>query len=114
MMKLDSISPAGANSQHQPSGGEKVERVRKERELSVEPEKGQNQVPSEEILDKIKDLTEGGLHSVRFEMNEPTSKLIVKIFNDSDELIRQIPAEELLSVSKNLQDYRGLILDGQG
>lgn len=114
MMKVDTFSPAGANAQPQPSGGEKVEKARKESTVSVEPEKAEMKVAPEEILDKIKGLTEGGLHSVRFEMNNEASKLVVKIFDDQEELLRQVPAEEVLDTSQRLSDYRGLLVDKQG
>ncbi len=112
-MKIGSFSPIGNNPQHQPTGAEKVERDRPSG-LSLQS-KDQPQVAPEEILDKIKDLTEGGLHSVRFEMEDDINTLVVKVFDrETEELVRQVPAKELLDSAKHLRDYRGLIVNDKG
>ncbi|MEZ4483762.1 MAG: flagellar protein FlaG [Syntrophotaleaceae bacterium] len=66
----------------------------------------------EEILQKIKQLTDNGNYSVRFEMNEPTQQMVIHLLDaKSGEEIRQIPPEELLTISKRLNDLRGNIVD---
>ncbi|OHB33463.1 MAG: hypothetical protein A2X84_13710 [Desulfuromonadaceae bacterium GWC2_58_13] len=110
-MKIGSYAPTNNNSQ-QSSASEKVERERKVGMLSVEPKQDEKKIAPEEILDKIKTLTDGGMHSVRFEMDPDVNTLVVKIYDrDTEELVRQIPAEELLGVAKDLRDYRGLLVD---
>lgn len=68
---------------------------------------------SDAILKKIQALTEGGNHSVRFEMDNEINMLVVKVFDSkTDELVRQIPAESLLGTAKALQEFRrGLVVD---
>jgi len=68
---------------------------------------------SEEILKKIQELTDGGNHSVRFEMDSEINVLVVKVYNSkTDELLRQIPAESLLGTARALQEFRrGLMVD---
>jgi len=62
-------------------------------------------------LSQIKSITEDGGYSVRFESNE-NSELIVKIFDtNTDEVIRQIPAEEILDLRVALDELRGNIVD---
>ncbi len=73
------------------------------------------QVQPEELLQQIKSLTEDGLYSVRFENDERTSGLIVKIVNrENDEVIRQVPSEELLEISAALEDLRGNLINAEG
>ena len=73
------------------------------------------QVQPEELLQQIKSLTEDGLYSVRFENDERSSGLIVKIVNrENGEVIRQVPSEELLDLSAALEDLRGNLVDTEG
>ncbi|MDR2550735.1 MAG: flagellar protein FlaG [Desulfobulbus sp.] len=66
----------------------------------------------EELLDQIKSLTENGAYSVRFEKDQLSEELVVKIVDrESDEVIRQIPSEELLHLHAHLQELRGNIID---
>ncbi len=73
------------------------------------------QVQPEELLQQIKSLTDDGLYSVRFENDERSNGLIVKIVNrESDEVIRQVPSEELLDLNAALEDLRGNLVDTEG
>jgi len=70
------------------------------------------QVQPEELLQQIKSLTEDGLYSVRFEHNTEANELVVKVVdNETDEVIRQIPPEELLTLTQRLTDLRGNLVD---
>ncbi len=69
-------------------------------------------VQPEEILSQIKALTENGLYSVRFENSQEFNELVVKVVDtETDEVIRQIPAEEVLGVRAVLDDLRGKIVN---
>lgn len=73
------------------------------------------QVQPEELLQQIKSLTEDGLYSVRFENDERSDGLIVKIVNrENGEVIRQVPSEELLDLTAALEDLRGNLVDTEG
>ncbi|WP_028579333.1 flagellar protein FlaG [Desulfogranum japonicum] len=104
------VSPPRVNEPLQ-----QVERQRQETEQQPQIDSSkQNKVQSEELLNQIKALTENGLYSVRFEQDENVQELVVKIVdNETDEVIRQIPPEELLNLTKVLQDLglRGNIVD---
>ena len=77
-------------------------------ELSQEPQVDKKQVAPEELLKQIKNITEEGLYSVRFEKDEMSDQLVVKIVDrETDELIRQMPAEALLNIKAVLDDLRG-------
>ncbi|TFG42870.1 MAG: flagellar protein FlaG [Syntrophobacterales bacterium] len=111
-MKIGSFSPTGNTIQPQETAPEKIQRERGASAFSTEAKQNEKKVAPEEILDKITAMTDNGTHSVRFEMDKDVNTLVVKIFDrDTEELVRQIPAEELLGVAKTLKDYRGLLLD---
>lgn len=68
-------------------------------------------VQPEELLKSIKALTDNGTYSVRFEMNKETKEMVINLIEqESGELIRQIPPEEILGVHKMLADLRGNLL----
>ena len=67
-----------------------------------------DQVQPEELLQNIKALTDNGVYSVRFEMYKETDELVINLIEqESGEVIRQIPAEEILGLHKVLADLRG-------
>lgn len=72
----------------------------------------EKKVAPEEVLGKIQSLTENGLYSVRFEMNQDAERLVVKVVDQqSGELIRQIPPEDFLGTAKRLRDLRGVLFE---
>ena len=98
-MKVESTALSGAN-------------FKASDQSAPEPGKEQKKVASEEILTKIKDLTEDGLYSIQFEMNKEIDELVIKVVDkESGELIRQIPPDELISATRGLKDFRGLIIE---
>ena len=68
-------------------------------------------IQSEELLQNIKALTEDGIYSVRFEVNEPTNDLVINLIDQEGEVIRQVPSEEILGTRKMLAELRGNILE---
>jgi len=74
---------------------------------SVQDEKN-TQVQPEELLQSIKSLTDNGVYSVRFEMHKETEDLVINLVDqESGEVIRQIPPDEILGLHKTLADLRG-------
>jgi flagellar protein FlaG len=108
-MQINAAALAGATVRPEPTSPGKVEE--KARQSTPAPPPEEKKIQPEELLNKIKSLTQDGLYSVRFEMNKEVDELVIKVVSKEDgELVRQIPAEELLSALKGLRDYRGLIL----
>ncbi len=70
-----------------------------------------NGIQSEELLQNIKALTEDGIYSVRFEVDDPTNDLVINLIDQEGEVIRQVPSEEILGTRKMLAELRGNILE---
>lgn len=115
-MNIDMSASAGGVIQQKFQAATQIDSQRKNREKAADmPQSApaQRGVPAEELLSQIKAITEDGLYSVRFEQND-NADLIVKIFDQqTDEMVRQIPAEELLKLQKTLEELRGNIVDTQ-
>lgn len=119
-MNVDTISSPGGGGQSQQVGAtaEKITTDRKnkdslgaESQSSVETPK----IQPEELLDQIKAVTQDGLYSVRFEKDDDLSDLVVKIFdNETQEVIRQIPAEEMLSFKATFEELIGNLVNTKG
>ena len=88
-----------------------MERGREERR-EAQTSSQQRHTQPEELLDQIKSSTEDGLYSVRFERDSDTNELVVKITDpETDKVIRQIPSEELVELSRHLEELRGNLVD---
>lgn len=113
-MQVEAIT--GTPLQQLPKASEKVESARKDftREQTgaeVESPK-ENSVQPEEVLGQIKALTENGLYSVRFENNQEFDELVVKVVDTTtDEVIREVPPEEILGIKASLEELRGNIVN---
>lgn len=116
-MNIDMFSNARSNTNPVAPSANQIDIQRKNKEKSVDTPQGSaslNKVQPEELLSQIKSVTEDGLYSVRFERNDNT-ELIVKIFDSkTDEMVRQIPPEEILQLQEVLADLRGNMVDTQG
>ncbi len=123
-MKIESLAASMANAQSvRAVNGSSPQQLRQQqnsqgdsgrRQGTVSGSSGtdENKVSPEEILDKIKELSEDGLYSVRFEKNDDVDQLVVKLVDrQTDEVIRQIPPESILGVKANLQEYSGNIVN---
>lgn len=118
-MNVDTISnPGGGSVQQQLKPAEQIDAARKkkdsltaDKETAVENPK----IQPEELIDQIKTVTQDGLYSVRFEQDQENFGLIVKIFdNETQEVIRQMPAEELLNFKATFAELVGNLVDIEG
>jgi len=114
-MLSEALNITGTTLQKVTRSPEQIDTNRKK--ISEEPEKSQkypekNAVQPEEILQKIKALTEDGMYSVRFEADDKTHQLVVKIVDSkTQKVIRQVPAEEMLGLREALTEYQGNFVD---
>ena len=110
-MQIEGIGTAATGPPRINEPARQVERGREEREEVQNSSQKRNTQP-EELLKQIKTITEDGLYSVRFERDSGTDELVVKITDrETDEVIRQIPSEELLELSRHLEELRGNLVD---
>jgi flagellar protein FlaG len=112
-MIQETIGITGTVLQRPPlSAAEKVENGRKDREQQEEVQAGkptqEEEVPAEELLNKIKGLTEDDQYSLRFETDQKSDSLVVKVVDSkSGDIIRQVPSEELLNLRERLTEFQG-------
>lgn len=118
-MTIESLTPV--NSGITPRNSQPVSQVEDARDKKearpedlVDASAENKEIQSEELLNVIKGITENGLYSVQFENND-NEELIVKVIDrETDEVIREIPPEELQQLTKNLQKMQGNLVDTVG
>ncbi|HSL04181.1 MAG TPA: flagellar protein FlaG [Nitrospiraceae bacterium] len=65
----------------------------------------------EEAAALVKDVLRGTTSKLEIEVDPDLHKVVIKIRNgESGEIIRQIPAQELLDLAKYLDDPKGLLV----
>ncbi len=111
----NSTAMASNDQQYRLKSADGIEKQRRESPLDLsESKRDVNKVNPEEILDRIKEISQNGEYSVRFEKADKMDEIVVKVVDTkTDEVIRQIPPEEILGVKKTLQEFRGLIIDSE-
>ena len=114
-MNVEAVSLPGASQFQLSKGADQVSEARKKAgDLTQSEQVENNQVQPEELLSQIKSLAEDGMYSVRFE-NDERAGLVVKIVDrENDEVIRQVPAEEVLKLKSTLEDLRGNLVNTEG
>ena len=112
-MNIEGTAISGSSMPRLSEAATEIDSARKMKDdLTADPQVSNSNVPPEELLKQITTITEDGLYSVRFEKDEPGSRLVVKIVDrKTSELIRQLPAEELLHVLAALDELRGNIVN---
>ncbi len=119
-MNVDTIGSPGGMVQQPPRPADQIDEQRRKKDAAggdIQPQAENNpqKIQSEELIDQIKAVTEDGLYSVRFEKDDKLSDLVVKIFdNETQEVIRQIPAEEMLSFKASFAELTGNLVDTKG
>ena len=115
-MNIEAIGTIIASPPRVNESAQQVERKRQDvQEQTPSSSQEESQAQPEELLNQIKSLTEDGLYSVRFEQDSGTNELVVKVVDqNTDEVIRQIPPEELLKLSQHLKELSGSIVNTVG
>lgn len=114
-MLSEALNITGTSMQKMPRASEQIDVSRKkaqEEQNKSQENTDKNSIQPEELLDQIKALTENGIYSVRFENDERSQALVVKIVDsETNEVIRQVPAEEILGLRKALTEFQGNFVD---
>ena len=112
-MNIEAVSTSNFSPPRANEPAQQVERKRQDsQQQAPSSAREESQAQPEELLNQIKAITEDGLYSVRFERDNPAEELVVKIVDsETDEVIRQIPPEELLNLTKHLKELSGSLIN---
>lgn len=66
----------------------------------------------EDIAEKMNQVSKVFNTSLAFTVDKPTGKSVIKVMDiETEEIIRQIPPENLLKLMSNMRDVMGMLLD---
>ncbi len=67
-----------------------------------------------DAVQQIEKFTQNIAQNLKFSVDEDTGKTVVKIVDtQTQEVIRQIPSEEAISIARTLDKVQGLLLNGK-
>lgn len=118
-MKIDGISHITQTQPVNPQSNKNQERNKldnKNREASEVPEKTAGAPIGEkkllEVIEKANKALNGSNHSFRFYIHEQTKQIMIKVINnETHEVIREIPPEEILDAVAKMWEIAGLFVD---
>ena len=82
-----------------------------------EAEEGSQKDLREQVQQRIKEINvqlKRANHSIRFSIDEKSEDIVVKVVDtETDKIIRQIPAEEVLRLRKHMKELSGMIVEDE-
>jgi len=113
-------TPISELSGNWPAAAASTERQRAERVIAqlTEPKVADQAHPAvsrEELVEPVQQINEVfAKHGIQFDINEQGSKVVVRVIDqDSGDVIRQIPSEEVLRIAERLDEVQGQLLNQQ-
>ncbi len=95
----------------------KAEKAVKEEEKVVNNEdlKKQDNIDISEAMERVAGTARLFNREIQLEVENDLDMVIVKIVDsETQKIIRQLPPEELVELSKNAKDLKGLLIDKEG
>ncbi len=116
-MITNNIDVAGSNTQSLPalSPSQKTQTQIKETQPLPESKPQENKASGQEVkqaVEQIQEVVNNLAQNLRFSIDEDTGKTVVKILDSqTQEVIRQFPTEEALSIARTLDKVQGLLFN---
>ncbi len=103
-------APAGAARAAEPRGESIQQNTNPQDQAQRTPDIGEVQKALEEVEKAVAPMAK----SLQFSLDKDSGKTVVKVMDtDTNEVIRQIPSEEVLAISKAVDKLKGLLLKQQ-
>lgn len=103
-------APAGATRAVETRGESIQQNTNPEDQAQRTPDIGEVQKALEEVEKAVAPMAQ----SLQFSLDKDSGKTVVKVMDtDTNEVIRQIPSEEVLAISKAVDKLKGLLLKQQ-
>jgi flagellar protein FlaG len=98
-----------------PKAENKKAEDKQQKVFNAEDYKKDASIDTKEAMDKIQEAAVLFNRKIRIELEEDLNITIVKVIDsDTEEVIRQIPPEELVELSRNAKDLKGLLINKEG
>ncbi|MFO7752544.1 MAG: flagellar protein FlaG [Desulfobacteraceae bacterium] len=89
------------------------ERIQNDRKEKQQKEEGLTSEETNELTEELNDYMDDLQTKLGFSIHDKLNhQVVVEIKNrETDEIIKQIPAEELLDIKEKMLEFRGMLLD---
>lgn len=79
---------------------------------AVRQSEAQREIKKDELVKPVQQINEVmNNYGIHFEMNDEAGKMVIKVVSqETGELIRQIPNEEVLRIAQHLHEMSGLLV----
>lgn len=110
---------AARNQADAPAGGSRAAEARGEIiQQNISPQDQNPRTPDigevQKALEEVEKAVAPMAQSLQFSLDKDSGKTVVKVMDtDTNEVIRQIPSEEVLAISKAVDKLKGLLLKQQ-
>ncbi|HFE38090.1 MAG TPA: flagellar protein FlaG [Gammaproteobacteria bacterium] len=91
----------------QPSMSAQAIEVKEKTSNSVELPKANIQ----EAVNKLQDYVDKYNRDLKFSVDDDTGRTVVRLLDSDDNVVKQYPSEEILSLISNLEQNKGLFID---
>ncbi len=111
------ITPVAETNNRNNVKAEKAEKAVKEEEKVVSSEdlKKHENIDIGEAMERVSGTAQLFNREIQLKVEDDIDMVIVKIIDsDTKEVIRQLPPEELVELSKNAKDLKGLLINKEG
>jgi len=76
--------------------------------------RGEGPARVDEAVARINDFVQVVQRDLRFSVDAATGRTVVKVVDaETDQVVRQIPADEILAIAENLQELQGVLFRGE-
>ncbi len=109
----DQRQPATASDAVLPSGGaapSPVRDVQAPNALNGKSSEAVDEKAVEEIVDDLNEFAQQVERQLQFSVDKDSGKTVIKVIDSmTEEIVRQIPADEILTLQRRLGDVQGLL-----
>ncbi len=110
---VDQSQPVKASAAVQPSGGAEDARtaeVPAANELNGRSSQAVDEQTVEEIVDDLNEFAQQVERQLQFSVDNNSGQTVIKVIDaTTEEVVRQIPADEILTLRRRLGDVQGLL-----
>ena len=113
-LSVFSGSTLTAGTTQQEQGATKAESIKATQNMRPSADSLESAVDTKAVeaaVQQIQDFTQSMAKELHFSVDQESDRVVVKVIDSStDEVIRQMPSEEVLAIAKALDHFQGLFL----
>ena len=112
VLRNKTVSQEGASSAQLADERQELQSVGKEQQSTTSPVFEQDRL--DKTVEELSTLVQGLNRELNFSVDDDSGKTIIKVIDsETDEVIRQIPSEEVVEMAQMIDQHAGLLMDAK-